>query len=63
MKEGLSLVESQKFEKLAEIVDFTRDESFATKLATIKESIKGSVEVKEKIEDEIVVENDWKHLV
>ena len=37
MKEGLSLVESEKFEKLAEIVDFSKDEAYLAKLNTLKE--------------------------
>jgi len=44
MKEGLSLVESQKFEKLANLVPFSRDEKYATNLEVIKESVKGVVE-------------------
>lgn len=50
MAEGLSIVESEKFKKLAELVEFTRDESFAEKLETIKESVKGSTVTKE-VED------------
>lgn len=44
MKEGLSIVESEKFEKLADIVEFSKDEDYAVKLQTIKESVKGTVE-------------------
>ena len=51
MKEGLTLVESEKFEKLANIVEFSKDSSYIEKLETIKESVKGSVE--EKIETKI----------
>jgi len=47
MKEGLSIVEAEKFVKLADLVEFTRDEVYASKLETIKESVKGAVEVKE----------------
>lgn len=46
MKEGLSLVEAEKFEKLAKIVEFSRDSKYAEKLDTIKESVKGSKEDK-----------------
>jgi hypothetical protein len=69
MKEGLSIVEAEKFLKLADLVEFTRDEAFATKLETIKESVKGAVEVKE---EEKVTESVktvptkapvWAHLV
>jgi len=42
LKEGLSIVEAEKFEKLAKLVDFTRDESYAEKLELIKESVLGS---------------------
>lgn len=47
MTEGLSIVEREKFQKLANLVEFTGDESFANKLETIKESVKGSVGSKE----------------
>jgi Fe-S cluster assembly scaffold protein SufB len=63
MKEGLSLVESEKFEKLADIVDFSRDESFKTKLTTIKESVKITAEVKDDKKDEPVITENWSHLV
>jgi hypothetical protein len=52
LKEGLSIVESEKFTKLAELVEFTRGEEYAEKLETIKESVKGSVETKEQSLDE-----------
>jgi len=39
MKEGLSMLEGEKFEKLADMVTFSRDESFVESLETIKESI------------------------
>lgn len=51
LKEGLSLVEAEKFEKLAELVEFSKDETFVAKLETIKESVLGSVEVKTKDDD------------
>ena len=70
MKEGLSIVEAEKFVKLADLVEFTKDEAFAEKLETIKESVKGAVEAKEeKLEEsakeEVAVEATpaWAHLV
>jgi len=39
MSKELTVLESEKFEKLAEMVEFTRDPSYVTKLETIKESI------------------------
>ena len=42
LKEGLSLVEAEKFEKLAELVEFSKSGEFLTKLTTIKESVKGT---------------------
>lgn len=68
LKENLSLVESEKFVKLAEIVDFSNDSSYLTKLETIKESVKGTADVKEDLsEDAVVNENQkppsWAHLV
>lgn len=69
MKEGLSIVEAEKFVKLAGLVEFTRDDAFATKLETIKESVKGAVEVKEEEKVTESVKTDavkapvWAHLV
>jgi Asp-tRNA(Asn)/Glu-tRNA(Gln) amidotransferase C subunit len=56
MKEGLSIVEAEKFEKLANLVEFTKDEAFAEKLTVIKESVIGAVEAKEEVVTESVVE-------
>lgn len=67
MKEGLTIVEAEKFEKLAELVEFTKDASFAEKLETIKESVKGAAEAKEeKITESAnnqVGKPVWSHLV
>jgi hypothetical protein len=69
MKEGLSIVEAEKFVKLADLVEFTRDEVYASKLETIKESVKGAVEVKEEEKVTESVKTDavkapvWAHLV
>lgn len=46
LKEGLSLVEAEKFEKLAELVEFSKSGEFLTKLTTIKESVKGTADIK-----------------
>lgn len=72
MKEGLSLLESEKFEKAASIVDFSRDNSYVNKLEIIKESILGTVESKKEEKEVIVesvkeskieIENDFSHLI
>lgn len=67
MKEDLSIVESEKFEKLADLVEFTKDESFTEKLETIKESIKGTAEAKEEKLQEAESEKEekpsWAHLI
>lgn len=72
MKEGLSLLESEKFEKAASIVDFSRDNSYVNKLEIIKESILGTVEPKKEEKEVIVesvkeskieIENDFSHLI
>jgi hypothetical protein len=55
LKEGLTLVESEKFEKLAGLVEFSKDASYAEALQTIKESVKTS-KAKEEILDESVIE-------
>lgn len=65
MKEGLSIVEAEKFVKLADLVEFTKDEAFAAKLETIKESVKGAVEVEE-IKESVKTDVKapvWAHLV
>lgn len=72
MKEGLSLLESEKFEKAASIVEFSRDNSYVNKLEIIKESILGTVEPKKEEKEVIVesvkeskikIENDFSHLI
>lgn len=65
LKEGLSIVEAEKFEKLAELVEFTKDEKFAEKLSTIKESIKGTVEIKDNKVDESTrqAKPAWAHMI
>lgn len=68
MCEDLSLVEAEKFKRLADIVEFTKDGGFVKKLEQIKESIKGTP-VSDKLEES--VESDkgetakpaWAHLV
>ena len=65
LKEGLSLVESEKFDKLAKLVEFTKDQTYVEKLNTIKESIKGAADVKDDKLDETDNSNKpiWAHLV
>lgn len=72
MKEGLSLVESKKFEKLAEMVPFSQDEKFMERLTVIKESVSGVSEkeiiTESKKEPEVKVDKkpstaDFSHLV
>lgn len=73
MKVGLSLVESQKFEKMAEMIPFTRDEKFTEQLEIIKESVKGTPEKVEEVKADVITESkvedktskpvDYSHLV
>ncbi len=42
MKEGLTVLEGEKFEKLAEMVEFSRNPDYVQKLETLKESITSS---------------------
>ena len=69
LKEGLSLVEAEKFERLADLVEFTKSEEFLVKLTTIKESVKGAAEVKdENLKDAGLTEGQvkppvWAHLI
>ncbi len=58
LKEGLSLVEAKKFETLANMIPFSKDEKYAQELEVIKESVRGSVETK--VQDTIIVESKTK---
>lgn len=65
MCEGLSLVESDKFKKLADQISYEKNDSYLAKLEVIKESVKGS---KEEISKPIVEsvkdsEPSWKRFV
>jgi len=40
LKEGLSIIQAEKFERLAKHVDFVNDESFVDKLEALKESVR-----------------------
>jgi len=66
MSEGLSLIEAEKFKKVAELVEFSKDKKYAEKLETLKESI-SKKETEEKIEESVKTKEDnvpsWKHLV
>lgn len=68
LKEGLSLVEAEKFEKLAELVEFSKSGEFLTKLTTIKESVKGTAGKSENLKVAGLTEEHanppiWAHLV
>lgn len=69
MKEGLSLVEAKKFEKLAEMVSFSQDEKFVERLAVIKESVSGSKVEEKRITESVVARQEeiakpiYSHLV
>ena len=68
LKEGLSLVEAEKFEKLAELVEFSKSGEFLTKLTTIKESVKGTANKGENLKVAGLTEEHanapiWAHLV
>ena len=68
LKEGLSLVEAEKFEKLAELVEFSKSGEFLTKLTTIKESVKGTADKSENLKVAGLTEGHvnapiWAHLV
>lgn len=69
LKEDLSLVEAEKFEKLAGLVEFTKSEEFLVKLTTIKESVKGAAKVNdENLKDAGLTEKHvkppvWAHLI
>jgi len=66
MKEGLSIVEGEKFERLANLVDFSKDKKYYEKLETIKESVKGAVDKEDLNESDKSAQGSkpaWAHLV
>lgn len=68
MSEGLSLVEREKFNRLANLVEFSQDSAFADKLETIRESVIGSVSAPEKELEELEESRKetkpaWAHLI
>lgn len=70
LKEGLSLVESERFEKLANLVEFSETKSYIEKLETIKESVaKVNTEIDNKIDESVKIDDKknvekpiWAHL-
>lgn len=62
ISEGLTLVESEKFKELAELVEFSKDAEYVTKLETIAKSVKGSEDLKESVQTQ-VTEPSWKKFV
>ena len=65
MQKDLSIVEADKFAKLADLVEFSKDGAYAEKLETIVESVKGSKEVKDENLNEDKKDNNksYSHLV
>lgn len=75
MKVGLSLVEAKKFETMASMIPFSKDEKYTEQLEVIKESVKGTSGAPEKVEEVQVTESkiddkadksvkvDYSHLV
>lgn len=66
LKEGLSLIESEKFDKLANLVEFSKDKEYYEKLETIKESVKtGSTKVEDEKDEinESVTKKVYTHLI
>jgi adenylosuccinate synthase len=67
MKEGLSIVKANKFERMAERVRFTKNSSFVKKLDDIKELIKINPDSNpntDRIDEDISHKKpDWYHLV
>jgi len=56
MKEGLSVVEAEKFDRLANLVEFENNKDYVKKLDTIKESVKSSqskIEKDNKIDEKV----------
>lgn len=68
LSEGLSIVEAEKFQKLASIVEYTGDESYVEKLETIRESVKGKKSHTDEVfteshEDEEPEQFSFSHLI
>jgi len=55
LKEGMSVIEAEKFGKLADLVEFSKDSDYISKLETIKESIgtQKSEKIEEKAEEKL----------
>lgn len=53
MKEGLSMVEADKFEKLAAVVEFSKDAEYVARLETLRESLVGTKEASEKLDESL----------
>lgn len=58
MQSGMSILEAQKFERLAEMVTFDRSEDYLEKLEQIKESVVGDDSVVEEQTKEELVESE-----
>lgn len=69
MKEGMSVVEAEKFEKLANLVSFENSSEYLGKLDTIKESVKTTKKeetaevVSEKIVEKVKDKFSFDHLI
>lgn len=69
MKEGMSVVEAEKFEKLANLVSFENSGEYLGKLDTIKESVKATKKeetaevVSEKIVEKVEDKFSFAHLI
>lgn len=68
LSEGLTIMESAKFKRLSEMVEFTRDDSYMKKLQTIQESVIGFSPKEEPLNEEAKKSETptgpiWSHLV
>lgn len=65
LSEGLSLMQADKFHRLAELVKFEKSEDYIEKLETIKESIslEGNSDRTQKINENTKTDSIWSHLV
>lgn len=66
MSADMSIVEKEKFERLAEMVEFVRDESYTKKLEMISESIVSKSpdeEITETVKPEKDLSTSWSHLI
>lgn len=66
MKEGMSIIEAERFAKLAEMIDFEKTAEYASKLDTLKESVQSTKVVTDEVTkkvNESATKKSYAHLI